>query len=144
MCVAGALEEVDMVRSTQWLECRDCQCEDVVEGRCKSFPIMSTFCSFTLTTLFFSTFPTSTFRCKNCGGSEVKKRIELIVRIGKDWVELSQERATSLLPAIQDAPSFHHLRTVEPKTILALNIPPFLAMVVEGGSLRELKPLGEI
>ena len=74
----------------------------------------------------------------------MKKRIELIVRIGKDWVELSQERATSLLPAIQDAPSFHHLRTVEPKTILALNIPPFLAMVVEGGSLRELKPLGEI
>ena len=74
----------------------------------------------------------------------MKKRIELIVRIGKDWVELSQERAISLLPAIQDAPSFDPLQTVQPKTILAVNLPPFLAMVVEGGRRRELKPLAEI
>jgi len=117
VCVAGALEEVDMVASTQWLECQDCQCEEVVEGRCKS-----------------------------CGGSEVEKRIQLIARIGNDWVELSQERATSLLPAIQETPAFDkdHLGTVEPKTILSVNIPPFLATVVEGGSLKELKPLGEV
>ena len=117
VCVAGTLEEVDMAASTQWLECQDCQCEEVVEGRCKS-----------------------------CGGCEVAKKIQLVVRIGKDWVELTQERATSLLPAIQEAPAYDkdHLDTVEPNTILAVNIPPFLAMVVEGGSLRELKPLGEI
>jgi len=117
VCVTGVLEEVDMVASTQWLECQDCQCEEVVEGRCKS-----------------------------CGGSEVEKRIQLIARIGKDWVELSQERATSLLPAIQEAPAYDkdRLGTVEPKTILAVNIPHFLAMVGQEGSLRELKPLGEI
>ena len=87
-----------------------------------------------------------TSRCKSCGGSEVEKRIQLIARIGKDWVELSQERATSLLPAIQEAPAYDkdHLGTVEPRTILAVNIPPFLASVVEGGRLRELKPLGVI
>ena len=28
--------QVDMAASTQWLECQDCQCEEVVEGRCKS------------------------------------------------------------------------------------------------------------
>ena len=138
VCVAGALEEVDMVASTQWLECQDCQCEDVVEGRC--FSIVSSFCTF----FILSYFPTS--RCKSCGGSEVEKRIQLIARIGNDWVELSQERATSLLPAIQETPAFDkdHLGTVEPKTILSVNIPPFLATVVEGGSLKELKPLGEV
>merc|ERR1719180_584617 len=104
VCVAGALEEVDMTASTQWLECQDCQCEEVVEGRCKS-----------------------------CGGSEVEKKIQLVVRIGKAWVELTQDRATSLLPAIQAAPAFDkdHLDTVEPNTILAVNFPPFLASVVE-------------
>ena len=95
-------------------------------------------------TVILLNFPTS--RCKSCGGSEVEKRIQLIARIGKDWVELSQERATSLLPAIQEAPAYDkdRLGTVEPKTILAVNIPHFLAMVGQEGSLRELKPLGEI
>ena len=76
----------------------------------------------------------------------MEKKIQLVVRIGKAWVELTQERATSLLPAIQAAPAYDkdRLGTVEPKTILAVNIPPFLATVVEGGSLKELKPLGEV
>ena len=95
---------------------------------------MSSFCTF----FILSYFPTS--RCKSCGGSEVEKRIQLIARIGKDWVELSQDRATGLLPAFDK----DHLGTVEPKTILSVNIPPFLATVVEGGSLKELKPLGEV
>ena len=69
-----------------------------------------------------------------------------MVRIGKAWVELSQERASSLLPAIQAAPAYDkdHLDTVEPNSILAVNLPPFLAMVVEGGSLRELKLLEDL
>ena len=36
VCIAGTLEVVDMAASTQWLECQDCRCEKVVEGRCKS------------------------------------------------------------------------------------------------------------
>lgn len=43
VCVTGVLEEVDMVASTQWLECQDCLCEEVVEGRCRSFSIRSSF-----------------------------------------------------------------------------------------------------
>ena len=43
VCVTGVLEEVDMVASTQWLECQDCLCEEVVEGRCKSFSIRPSF-----------------------------------------------------------------------------------------------------
>ena len=75
----------------------------------------------------------------------MEKKIQLVVRIGKAWVELTQERATSLLPAIQAAPAYDkdHLDTVEPNSILTVKLPPFLAMVVEGGSLRELKPLGD-
>ena len=76
----------------------------------------------------------------------MEKKIQLVVRIGKAWVELTQERATSLLPAIQAAPAYDkdHLDTVEPNTILAVNLSPFLAIVIEGGSLRELKPLGDL
>ena len=117
VCVAGSLEEVDMDASTQWLECQDCGCEEVVQGR-----------------------------CGRCGGSQVEKKIQLVAKIGKVWVELNQERATSLLPDICAAPAKDkdHLDTVEPNTILAVNIPPFLAMTVEGGRLRELKPMGDI
>ena len=53
--VTGVLEEVDMVASTQWLECQDCQCEEVVEGRC--FSIVSSFC-----TVIFYTFILSNFQ----------------------------------------------------------------------------------
>ena len=106
-----------MAASTQWLECLDCGCEEVVEGRCKS-----------------------------CDSSQVEKRVHLVARIGKSWVELTQERALTLLPAISAAPAYDkdHLDTVEPTSILKIDVPPLLAMVGEGGRLRELKAMNNI
>jgi len=117
VCVAGALEELDTAASTQWLECLDCGCEEVVEGKCKS-----------------------------CDRSQVEKRVHLVARIGKSWVELTQERAMTLLPAISAAPAYDkdHLDTVEPTSILKIEVPPLLAMVGEGGRLRELKAMNYI
>ena len=117
VCVAGALEELDTAASTQWLECLDCGCEEVVEGKCKS-----------------------------CDSSQVEKRVHLVARIGKSWVELTQERALTLLPAISAAPAYDkdHLDTVEPTSILKIEVPPLLAMVGEGGRLRELKAMNYI